>query len=112
MGGDKLPTARKPSRGLDADCAFLDVDHCFDGWDGVAHLRDELMHVRIRSNLSRLVVFTNDTRGYLAIEPVSHVNNAVNLQAAGASADDLGLAVLSAGESIVANMAIEVEAAR
>jgi aldose 1-epimerase len=111
-GPDKLPTERKPSRGIDADCAFLDVDHCYDGWDGIAHLRDENMHVRIRSGLARLVVFTNDTRDHVAIEPVSHVNNAVHLYAAGASADALGLRVLAPGESMMAQMTIEVEPAR
>jgi len=40
MGPDKLPTTRSPSAGLDVDCAMLDVDHCFDGWSGVATLRD------------------------------------------------------------------------
>lgn len=112
MGADKLPTERKPARGLDGNCAFLDVDHCYDGWDGMAHLRDERMHVRIRSNLSRLVVFTNDTRDFVAIEPVSHVNNAVNLHAAGLPADALGLRILQPGESMMAQMAIEVEAAK
>jgi aldose 1-epimerase len=112
MGPDKLPTVRKAARGLDADCAFLDVDHCYDGWDGVAHLRDEQMHVRIRSNLSRLVVFTNDTRDHIAIEPVSHVNNAVHLYAAGGTANDLGLRILDAGQSMMAQMTLEVEAAR
>jgi aldose 1-epimerase len=112
MGDDKLPTVRKPSRGLDGDCAFLDVDHCFDGWDGVAHLRDERMHVRLRSSLARLVVFTNDTRDHIAIEPVSHVNNAVHLYAAGASPTELGLRVLNPGETMVAHMMLEVEPAR
>ena len=112
MGVDKLPTVRKASRGLDSDCAFLDVDHCFDGWDGVAHLRDELMHVRIRSSLSRLVVFTNDTRDHVAVEPVSHVNNAVHLYATGSPAADLGLRVLAPGETMLAQMALEVERAR
>lgn len=112
MGGDKLPTVRKPAHGLDTDCRFLDVDHCYDGWDGVAHLRDECLHVRVRSSLSRLVVFTNDTRDYIAIEPVSHVNNAVNLLAAGRGADELGLRVLQPGESMMAQMTIEVEGIR
>jgi aldose 1-epimerase len=112
MGPDKLPTVRKPARGIDADCAFLDVDHCYDGWDGVAHLRDEAMHVRVRSALGRVVVFTNDTREYVAIEPVSHVNNAVHLYAAGLPADELGLRVLAPGETMHAEMRIEVEPAR
>ena len=112
MGPDKLPTRRIAGHGLDADCAFLDVDHCYDGWNGVAHLRDELLHVRLSSNLSRLVVFTNDTRDSIAIEPVSHVNNAMSLVHAGADAAELGLAVLQPGESISAQMTIEVESVK
>jgi aldose 1-epimerase len=61
--------------------------------------------------LRRVVVFTNDTREFVAIEPVSHVNNAVNLAAAGADADALGLVILQPGESMSAQMAIEVEKA-
>ena len=110
MGPDKLPTQRAPSHGLDAACAFLDVDHCFDGWTGTVHLRDELLHTRVTSSLSRLVVFTNDTRDFVAIEPVSHVNNAMSLVACAAPIRrQLGLAILQPGESISAQMAIDVE---
>ena len=109
MGADKLPTGRRAAHGLDADCAFLDVDHCFDGWNGVVQLRDEVLHTRVRSNLSRLVVFSNDSRDNLAIEPVSHVNNAMNLVAAGADAGELGLCTLQPGETLTAQMSIEVE---
>jgi aldose 1-epimerase len=109
MGPDKLPTTRSPAPGLDADCASLDVDHCFDGWNGVVSLRDELLHTTIRSNLRRLVVFTNGSRDTIAIEPVSHVNNATNLVAAGADADALGLHTLQPGETLTAQMSIEVE---
>lgn len=109
MGADKLPTRRVAGHGLDADCAALDVDHCYDGWNGVAQLRDELLHTRVSSSLSRLVVFTNDSRDSVAIEPVSHVNNAVGLVHAGADAAELGLAILQPGESVSAQMAIEVE---
>lgn len=110
MSAGKLPTHRVPAHGLDADCAFLDVDHCFDGWPGVVHLRDELLYTRITSSLNRLVVFTNDTRDFVAIEPVSHVNNAFNLMTlSGASADELGVRVLQPGESMSAEMSIHVE---
>lgn len=51
----------------------------------------------IASNLRRLVVFTNTTRDLVAIEPVSHVNNAINL--------------VQAGESMSAQMSILVERA-
>jgi aldose 1-epimerase len=110
MSAEKLPTQRVPAHGLDADCAFLDVDHCFEGWPGVVHLRDEQLHTCINSNLNRLVVYTNETRNFVAIEPVSHVNNALNLMAtSGASAEALGVRVLQAGESMSAQMSIHVE---
>lgn len=110
-GPDKLPTERLPSHGVDADCESLDIDHCFDGWDGLVELRDAALQVRVRSELTRLVVFTNGSRTYLAIEPVTHVNNAVHLYARGAPAPELGLRVLQPGESMMAEMAIEVEPA-
>lgn len=110
MGADKLPTHCQPVSGLDADCRFLDVDHCFEGWSGVAHLRDESLHTEIRSNVKHLVVFTHDTRDFVAIEPVSHVNNAMNLLNAGKGhrAEDLGLRVLQPGESMTIEMSIQV----
>jgi aldose 1-epimerase len=109
MGEDKLPTRREPNNGLDADCATLDVDHCFDGWDGVVTLRDERFDIRVTSNLSRLVVFTTPQREHIAIEPVSHVNNALALAQAGGDAAQLGLVTLAAGETLSAEMSIHVE---
>lgn len=108
MGDDKLPTRRIASTGIDADCAALDVDHCFDGWDGRAVLRDGMFEIELTSNLSRLVVFTTPARDVIAIEPVSHVNNAPALVAQGADASQLGLATLAAGESLTAEMTISV----
>ena len=110
MGADQLPTHRTASRGLDGDCAALDVDHCFDGWNGVVNLRDELLQSRLSANLHRLVVFTNDRRDFIAIEPVSHVNNAINM--AGTTpetARDLGVQTLQPGASMTAQMRIEVD---
>jgi aldose 1-epimerase len=113
MDADKLPTHRARSSGLDADCAALNVDHCFDGWSGDLHLRDEIFHTRVSSKFTRLVVYTNANQSSIAIEPVSHVNNALNLMARGvASAEDLGVQVLQPGESMSAVMTIHVEAAR
>lgn len=110
MGDDKLPTHRSASRGLDGDCAALDLDHCFDGWDGMLHLRDGLLHTRLSSNLSRLVVFTNQQCDFIAVEPVSHVNNAINMaQATPLAGHDLGVRILQPGESMSARMRIETE---
>ena len=106
----KLPTHRLATKGLDQDCATLDIDHCFDGWSGTVHLRDEMLHTRLTSSLSRLVVFSNDTKDFVAIEPVSHANNAINLMAIrAASADALGVRVLQPGESLSTEMSIYVE---
>ena len=106
----KLPTHRLATKGLNQDCAALDVDHCFDGWGGTVHLRDELLQMRLTSPLSRLVVFTNDTKDFVAVEPVSHVNNAINLMAMNlGTADALGVRVLQPGESMSTEMSIHVE---
>jgi aldose 1-epimerase len=112
MGPDKLPTERRTTSGLDAECEGLDVDHCFDGWSGLAVLRDDVLLVRLSSSLRRVVVFTNATRDSVAIEPVSHVNNALNLAAGGVDPAQLGLVTLQPGESFSAEMTIEVEKER
>jgi aldose 1-epimerase len=110
MNAEKLPTHRLPSSGIHTEGDFLDVDHCFDGWNGVVHLRDDVLHTRISANLSRLVVFTTPTLDAVAIEPVSHVNNAINLmRSSGATAEDMGVCVLQPGESMSAEMSITVE---
>ena len=109
MGDDKLPTRRVASPGLDQACQGLDVDHCFDGWSGALHLTDSVLHTTVTSSLRYLVVYTNASRAYVAVEPVSHVNNALGLlEQGGASAADLGVRVLQPGESMSAEMSIHV----
>lgn len=110
MGPDKLPTQRGASPGLDIDCAALDVDHCFDGCEGEVLLRDGQLQTRLSSSLRRLVVFTRPERDFVALEPVSHVNNAVQLAEADARLrlEDLGVAVLEPGETLSASMRISV----
>ena len=110
MGSDQLPTHLGASTGLDTTCATLDVDHCFDGWGGTVHLRDGVLNMRVRSSLSRLVVYSTPTSDSIAIEPVSHVNDAVNRMAqTGASADALGVCILQPGQTFSRAMRIEVE---
>lgn len=110
MGDDKLPTHCGPSNGVDSACATLDVDHCFDGWTGVVNLRDSVLQSRVVSSLSRLVVYSTPQSDSIAIEPVTHVNDAVNRMAqTGASADDLGICILQPGQTLSRAMRIEVE---
>ncbi len=110
MGGDKLPTHLATSTGLNTPCATLDVDHCFDGWSGTVQLRDGVLNMRVLSSLSRLVVYSTPETDSIAIEPVSHVNDAVSRMAQlGASAHDLGVCTLQPGQTFSCAMRIEVE---
>jgi aldose 1-epimerase len=108
MGPDMLPTHRVASAGVDADCDTLVLDHCFEGWSGPAVLGDDRLRIAVTSDQTRLVVCTAPSRDFVAIEPVSHVNNAIEMLAGGASATALGLVVLTPGESIRASMTIRV----
>lgn len=98
MDGDRLPTHSHAAHGLDANCGFLAVDNGYDGWPGVVDLRDELLRVRIRSSVSRLVVSTREDQPFIAIEPVSHVSNAFALHTPARSAQNLGIRVLAPGQ--------------
>lgn len=111
MGDSKLPTEHRPSSGLDVVCDDLDVDHCHDGWNGSATLSDERLSVVVSANLSHLVVYTHPSKDFVAIEPVSHANNALNLVTQGHNAAQLGVQVLEPGQSLTAQMRIAVSAA-
>jgi aldose 1-epimerase len=110
MGSDKLPTHRVAHPGLQQRVESLTVDHCFDGWGGVLTLQDAVMRVRVSSALRHLVVYTHPQRDNIAVEPVSHVNNALNLMTqTGARAEDLGVVILQAGQTYSCEMRIDVE---
>lgn len=110
MGPDMLPTHRAASTGVNTDAATLTVDHCFDGWNGNVELQDEVLRTTLTSSLSRVVVYSTPARNTIAIEPVSHVNNAMNLMAQpGANAADLGVCILQPGQSFSCDMRIAVE---
>ena len=111
MDQTSLPTHRSDSQGLDRPCAGLQVDHCFDGWDGHVWMEDEHLQVHLSSDLRCLVVYTLPEQGFFAVEPVSHVNNAINMAAGqGAQAlQELGVQVLPPGGSMTAQMRIDVE---
>jgi aldose 1-epimerase len=106
MGGDKLPTACSPSAGLDRPCEGLDIDNCFEGWTGQAVVRDAQFTTRLESDVQRLVVYTLPDKDFIAIEPVSHVNNAMNHLA---NPKELGVVILGAGQSWQASMAIHIQ---
>ncbi|MEY3251926.1 MAG: hypothetical protein RL227_899 [Pseudomonadota bacterium] len=74
-----LATNQLPQAGIDGDVAHLAYDHCFDGWQGAARLRDERLSLLLTSSFSRLVVYTPAEKPYWCVEPVSHVSNAIQM---------------------------------
>lgn len=105
MGADQLPTQAVPQPGgIHGPVAQLAFDHCFGGWDGRALIEDERLSLRLTSSLPQVVVYTPNGRGFYCVEPVSHVNNA--LQSAVPAAQ--GIRTLAPGESFEAWMALDV----
>lgn len=108
MASDKLPSGERLHAGLSQGIDALDVDNCFSGWSGKATLRDAQRRCTIESDVQHLVVFTNPQRDFIAIEPVSHANNAMN---AGNSKESeaRGVRILQSGQSWQVSMSITVE---
>lgn len=102
-----LPVRQVPQAGLDGDVSHMAFDHCFDGWKGAARLRDERLSLKLTSSLSRLVVYTPDTKPYWCVEPVSHVSNAIHMAEPAAH----GLVDLAPGATAEAWMTLEVASA-
>ncbi len=102
-----LPTRRVPQPGIDGDVAHLAFDHCFEGWQGPARIRDEKLSLRLSSSLRYLVVFTPDTKPYYCVEPVSHVSNAIHMAEPAAH----GLQSVEPGHTLEAWMRLDVSRA-
>ena len=102
----ELPSHRVAHAGIDAEVASLDFDHCFEGWPGVAQLRDEALAITLRSDLPYLVVYTPPDKPFFCVEPVSHVNNALNM------ADPIaqGVRCLAPGETMQARFRLDIAA--
>ena len=80
------------------------LDNCFDGWGGSARIHWPKQNIELlisaSQELQRLVVFTPPPdKGLFALEPVSHVNNALGMP------DPLenGIRALAPGESMTAS---------
>ena len=84
----------------------LSVDNCFTGWDQNAAVEWPDRHLRLEieasSNLRSLVIFVPQAHDYFCVEPVSNINDAFNLAAAGVP--DTGMVVLAPGETLAAEI--------
>lgn len=112
MGADSLPTELGPVP-PEADFSQLrplagwKVDHCFTGWSRRAILDYPTHRMQLDASEAcrQIVVFApNDGRNFIALEPVTNINNAFALEAKGVA--DTGTRMLLPGESFEASMSI------
>ena len=112
MGSDSLPTALGPVP-MEADFSQLrpltnwKVDHCFTGWRrrAVLDYPTHRMQLDASEACRQIVVFApNDGRNFIALEPVTNINNAFALAAIGVP--DTGMRMLAANESFEISMSI------
>jgi aldose 1-epimerase len=97
----KIPTPPAWDFAAGRAVASLALDHCFTGWDGRAAIAwPELdLGLTIEADaLFRHCVIAVLAGGVVAVEPVSHANDAINLMARDAS--DHGLRTLAPGATI------------
>lgn len=112
IGADSLPTEPGPVP-PEADFSQLrpvagwKVDHCFTGWGRrvVLDCPTHRMQLDATEACRQIVVFApNDGRNFIALEPVSHINNAFALAVKGVT--DTGIRMLGPGESFDISTAI------
>ncbi len=116
-GADGLPQAWIPvPRELDFRSARpiedWKVDRCFTGWDGTARLEyaNHTVEISAPAPLDRLVCYAPaDGRSFVALEPVSHTNDAFSLAARGQA--DTGMRALMPGESLACALSISAAGA-
>lgn len=85
------------------------VDQCFSGWSGLARLDYPGYHVLLQADATcgYLVCFApDDGRGFIALEPASHANNAFALAAQGVAGT--GMRLLAPGEEMHIDVTIAV----
>lgn len=93
------------------DLSAPGLDHCFSGWDGAAAFggREGLQLTLTGSGAFRnLVIYTPPGKPYFCAEPVSHVNNAINMSGLAPSES---MAVLAPGETLSGTMTLSARLA-
>lgn len=60
------------------------IDNCFEGWDHIAKISNELegyeLNIHCSSDFSYAVLYIPKGKDFFAFEPVTHLNNAINMQ--------------------------------
>jgi aldose 1-epimerase len=77
------------------------LDNCFAGWDGEAHFvwasDGPALRIEADAPFRHLIVYTPPGQDYFCVEPVSHMNDAINRMD---SAAGHGLRTLAPGETL------------
>jgi len=114
-GPDMLPAGRQGGRGWNyADGRALgsnEIDNDFAGWGGLARMEAPSgVSVRLRANrtFGALRLYTPVGRDFYAVEPVSHLANAINRP----DLKDHGMTVLAPGATLCGEIEIELAEAR
>ena len=116
MGTDALPTALGPVA-QQAEfsrrhrVAGWKVDNCFTGWSrrAVLDYPTHRVHIEASDSCRYIVVFApDDGRHFIALEPVTNINNAFALAATGVG--ETGMRLLAPGEAFEISMSITLSA--
>ena len=85
------------------------VDHCFEGWGGTADITYEARNLRVVIEadpvFSKLMVFRADEKAFFAVEPITHMVDAVNRMDRTAGH---GLKILSPGETLCGSVTFRI----
>ncbi|MBM6580714.1 aldose 1-epimerase [Microvirga sp. BT689] len=85
------------------------LDNCFASWNGIAHIaypqEKTALNIEADPLFGHLVVYVPTGRDFFAVEPVSHMNNAINRP----DPVSHGLMVLGPGERLTARVRFGVE---
>lgn len=101
-----LPTRRVVQPAIDARVDELEFDNAFDGWRSPALVHDGPLRMRLTSSLDRVVLYTPRGADAFCVEPVSHVNNAIQSEEPAAR----GIIALEPGASTSAWLRVDVDA--
>jgi aldose 1-epimerase len=113
-GADRLPAQPVSGPAWDfsrpREIAALDLDHDFNGWRGLARIAGSAVGsivLRASAVFSVLRVFTPVRRGFFAVEPVTHIADAVHRPPSVIT----GYRQLEPGGTLAGTIAIELEQA-
>ncbi|MFC4723779.1 aldose 1-epimerase [Glycocaulis abyssi] len=77
------------------------IDHCYEGWDGVAELTIAERSVTVKADTGRVHIYAPQAGGFCCVEPVTHRPDALN-----ARPDEPGMPVIEPGAQTSLRMEI------